>query len=167
MTFWTAAPIVRAGFIATGLTLAAAPAMAQELTKYEQASMYSYLDHATVSARKTSFHGYKWDLSVYANKRLALGMSIANSQRHQSDLLFGPEVRFEKGRVGLRLHGRAGVILRGFNYFASSTGSSLDIYVGKGVGIRMQPEVIWSNNDWSRPDFRLSTGIAMRWGKAR
>jgi len=43
----------------------------------------------------------------------------------------------------------------------------LDIYVGKGVGIRMQPEVIWSDNDWSRPDFRLSTGIAMRWGKAR
>lgn len=158
---------VRAGLLLAGLALATGPGLAQDLTKYESATLYSYLDHVTERARKTSFHGYKWDFSMYVNKRLALGMSVANSQQHNGDLLFGPEVRFDKGRVGLRLHARTGLISRGFNYLASSTGSSLDIYVGKGFGIRMQPEVIWWNNDGRRADFRLSTGVAMRWGKAR
>lgn len=150
-----------------GLALAVTPAFAQKPTKYESATLYSYLDHVTERARKTSFHGYKWDFSMYANKRLALGMSVTNSQNSHGDLVFGPEVRFDRGRVGLRLHARAGMIRRGFNYFASSTGSSLDIHVGKGFGIRMQPEVIWWNNDGLRADFRLSTGVAMRWGKER
>lgn len=149
-------------------TLASSPAFAEGPGKVELTALYSFLSSDAPSG-ENSFHGHRADLTVFPNRHLGLGATLVNSQSGNHDLLFGPEFALlEKGRIGVRLHARAGGVQRSlFWIFATSTGTSLDIDLGKGWIWRLQPEIVWWRRDGTRTDFRFSTGTVVRWGRRR
>jgi len=162
-----------------GLALASAPALAERPGKVELTALYSYLSSEAPDG-DNSFHGHRTELTVYQNRYFGLGATLVNSQSHNADLLFGPEFSLlDKGRVGVRLHARAGTVQRlavlnveravqvtVWN-FAMATGPSLDVNMGKGWIWRVQPEILWWRRLGTHTDFRLSTGIVARWGTTR
>ena len=171
--------VARAVLIVASLALAAAPALAEGPGKVELTALYSYLSSEAPDG-DNSFHGHRVDLTVYQNRYFGLGGTLVNSQSRNADLLVGPEFALlDKGRIGVRLHARAGAVerlallnveravQRHVWNFATATGPSLDVNVGKGWIWRVQPEILWWKRGGTHTDFRLSTGIVARWGTTR
>ena len=161
-----------------GLALAAVPCLAEQPAQVELTALYSFLSSEAPDG-DNSFHGLRSDLTLYRNRYFGLGATLVNSQSHNTDLFFGPEFALlDKGRVGVRLHTRAGAVerLAVLNVeravqahvwnFATATGLSLDVDI-KGLNWRVQPEVLWWRRGGTHTDFRISTGIVARWGKTR
>ena len=169
--------ITEAVLVLGGLALVAAPAFAERPARFENAILYSNLRSDRPTGSET-FHGYKLGYTVFLNRHFGLGGDLVQAEDHNVDLLFGPEISLlDKGRVGVRLHGRVGSIRRLYRglatgatvhgwHFASTVGSSVDVYLGKGFAWRVvHPEVVWWRRGDNHTDFRVSTGLVLRFGK--
>lgn len=177
MTFCAAAPLARTGLMAAGLALATALGLAQKPTKYEVATLYTYLRTEapprsalpSESPEEKTFHGSKTELSVFPSKHFGLTAAVASARGSNSDLLGGPEfVLLDKGRVSVRLNSRVGSVIRQYEpTFSTTAGSSVDVYLGKNVALRLQPEMLWWRRDGTHTDFRISAGVVARFGKTR
>ncbi len=159
------------------LALAAVPSLAEGPAKFEQSILYSNLRSELPSGRE-SFHGYKLGFAGFANGRLGLGGEVVQAEADNLDLLFVPELGvFDRGRVSVRIHVKMGAVRRlhldsarrtvtpEWN-FASTIGSSVDVYLAEGFAWRVvQPEIVsWRRGGESRTDFRVSTGVVLRFG---
>jgi len=109
-----------------------------------------------------------------------LGGEFLQATDQNIDILAGPEIRLlDKGRADIRLQAKAGLVsrlnldpVRGTQRnewsFASTIGSSIDIRLTSDFAWRVvYPEIVWRNRGGSRTEFRVSTGVVLRWGETR
>lgn len=171
--------IAQVALIVAALSLATEPGLAERPARFENAILYSYLRSDTPMERgERSFHTYKLSYTGFLNRHFGLAGDLVQAQGRNVDLLVGPEIGLlDNGRVGVRLHGRVGSVRRlsrnsatgaiahGW-HFASTFGTSVDVYIMKGLAWRVvHPEIVWWRRGESHTDFRVSTGVVLRFGK--
>jgi hypothetical protein len=175
-------------FTVAGFALAAAPSLAEQPARCETAILYSYLRSGshlgsdsglTSGARgEGSFHSYRWGSTVFLNRRFGLGGDLVTFNGVGDELLFGPEIGLlDKDRVDVRLHPRVGSVSRLVRdpttestrdewNFASTIGFSVNVYLGKGFAWRvLHPEIVWWRRGENHAEFRVSTGVVLRFGR--
>jgi hypothetical protein len=160
----------------------AEPAWVEQRARVETSVLYSNLRSGGESA-----HSHRFGITVFLNRHFGLDVEAINGQGLEDELLFGPQIRlFEKGRVGVRLHTRVGWANRLYNCyppcnregfpstgasvhewnFASMIGPSVDVLLAKGWAWRViQPEMVWWRREGNHTEFRVSSGLMIRFGK--
>jgi hypothetical protein len=163
-------------------SLAEQPAEAEPPARIETSQLYSNLRSGGESA-----HSHRFGITVFLNRRLGLDAEVINGKGLEDEILFGPQIRLlDKGRVGVRLHTRVGWANRLYTCFApceragfpttgadvhewnfaSTIGPSVDVSLAKGWAWRVvQPEIVWWRREGNHTEFRVSSGLMLRFGK--
>ena len=171
-------------WLCIGILLSSAAALAQDTPRFQLFGGYSYT-HVSGANGSGNLHGWNAALGGNLTRHLSLVADFAGGYDRSSGtavnvhtFLFGPQVTKRAKRADLFAQalfgvGRVGASASGIGAsdtaFATALGGGVDVHVGSRVSFRVaQIDYLLTRfGGHSQNNFRVSTGLVIRWGRTR